>query len=99
MDHDHGDHHARAPVVQSTNQPPGCDLRNDVLQTVVCLAWRRGIIKREKNPGKSLYEKEKESDASKHLVPAARTGNLLVEKAADRGFQAGSMIKPIQNSS
>src|SRR6266516_3659959 len=95
MEHDHHDHHARAPVMEAADEPPAGQLGQDVAEAVIGVAGSRRVIEGEQRSGERLRQKQENRDAAEYLVPPARRRDLLVQKVPDGGVDARAVIDPV----
>src|SRR5258706_14379276 len=86
-------------MMQAADQTPRGQLRHDVAQAVVGVAWRRRIVECQQDAGEDLGQESKQSPTARHLKPSSRLRNILVEKMLDRGLHAGSVFEPIEHAS
>ena len=85
--------------MQAPNHAAPGDFSDDVLQTVVGLAGRGRVVKRQQDPGEYLRHEKEEGNAAENLVPAAGRRDVFIKKALDSSLYAGTMFQPVNHFS
>src|SRR5262249_14280612 len=98
VQHHHDDHHAGAPVMEAAHQASGGELGEDVAKAVVCVTWRGRVVERQEGSGEGLGQEQEHRHAAEDLVPAARGGDVFVEKLADGGLDSSAMVQPLADA-
>src|SRR5690349_661499 len=85
-------------MVETTDHASSGEFGEDVLQAVVGLAGRGGVIHGEQNAGDHLGEKREHRNAAEDLVPTAGARDLFVEEVADERLEAGPLLHPVDDA-